>query len=105
MYSIISEALPSTKTSLKYIFKDDSRNDPILPTSGSLFHYSTEVAGLFGDVQFVKAEVSAQRHYGFGPNVFGNPILNLSFGSQFGKVFPHFSFDRSNDTIFFKKAR
>lgn len=37
--SILAEALPSTKTSVKYIFKDDSRNDAVLPTAGGLFQY------------------------------------------------------------------
>lgn len=37
--SILAEALPSTKTSVKYTFKDDSRNDAVLPTAGGLFQY------------------------------------------------------------------
>lgn len=37
--SILSEALPSTKTSVKYVFKDDSRNNVVYPTLGGLFQY------------------------------------------------------------------
>jgi outer membrane protein insertion porin family len=38
--SILSEALPSTKTSIKYVFKDDSRDNQVYPTAGGLFQYS-----------------------------------------------------------------
>ncbi|CAH0477369.1 unnamed protein product [Peronospora belbahrii] len=76
--SILVEAMPSTKTSVKYVFTDDNRNDIVYPTDGGLFKYTTEIAGLLGDVNFVKAEVEGQRHVAFGPVVFGFPALNFS---------------------------
>ncbi|KAJ0403610.1 hypothetical protein ATCC90586_008763 [Pythium insidiosum] len=84
--SVIAEAMPSTKASIKYVFKDDTRNNPVLPTSGGLFQYSTEIAGLVGDVRFVKAEVAAQKHVGIGPHLFGHPILNFSFATHLGAI-------------------
>ncbi|KUF97168.1 hypothetical protein AM588_10011007 [Phytophthora nicotianae] len=60
--SILAEAMPSTKTSVKYVFTDDNRNNVVYPTAGGLFKYTTEIAGLVGDVKFVKAEVEGQKH-------------------------------------------
>eukprot|EP00644_Phytophthora_capsici_P002270 jgi/Phyca11/548091/estExt2_Genewise1Plus.C_PHYCAscaffold_270310 len=57
--SILAEAMPSTKTSVKYVFTDDNRNNMVYPTAGGLFKYTTEIAGLVGDVKFVKAEGDA----------------------------------------------
>jgi len=47
---------------------------------------STEIAGLVGDVKFVKAEVEGQKHVALGPVVFGFPILNLSLSYHVGTV-------------------
>ncbi|RLN95623.1 hypothetical protein BBJ28_00006845 [Nothophytophthora sp. Chile5] len=84
--SILAEAMPSTKTSVKYVFTDDSRNNLVYPTSGGLFQYTTEIAGLVGDVKFVKAEVAGQKHGSLGPVVFGFPILNFSLSYHLGTV-------------------
>ena len=46
----------------------------------------TEIAGLVGDVQFVKAEVEGQKHVAAGPEVFGFPILNFGFSYHLGTV-------------------
>lgn len=84
--SILAEAMPSTKTSVKYAFTDDDRNNIVYPTAGGLFKYSTEIAGLVGDVKFVKAEVEGQKHIALGPLYFGIPILNFSFSGHVGTV-------------------
>ncbi|KAE8910378.1 hypothetical protein PF005_g9170 [Phytophthora fragariae] len=84
--SILAEAMPSTKTSVKYIFTDDNRNNAVYPTAGGLFKYTTEIAGLVGDVKFVKAEVEGQKHVALGPVVFGFPILNFSLSYHVGTV-------------------
>lgn len=86
--SILSEAVPSTKTSIKYVFKDDTRNSIVMPTMGGLFQFSSEVAGILGDVRFIKAEVSTQHHIGIGPILFGHPILSFSLSSQLGAIKP-----------------
>ncbi|KAK1948267.1 SAM50-like protein SPAC17C9.06 [Phytophthora citrophthora] len=84
--SILSEAMPSTKTSVKYVFTDDNRNNMVYPTAGGLFKYTTEIAGLVGDVKFVKAEVEGQKHVAVGPVLFGFPILNFSLSYHVGTV-------------------
>ncbi|GMF27336.1 unnamed protein product [Phytophthora fragariaefolia] len=82
--SILAEAMPSTKTSVRYVFTDDSRDNVVYPTAGGLF--KTEIAGLVGDVKFVKAEVEGQKHIGVGPIVYKMPILNLSLSYHIGTV-------------------
>ncbi|EQC29654.1 hypothetical protein SDRG_12658 [Saprolegnia diclina VS20] len=84
--SIMAEAEPSTKSSIKYVYNDDQRNDTALPTAGRLLRTSLEVAGLWGDVNFVKGEVEVQRHYPIGPVAYNHPILNLSLSSRVGAV-------------------
>ena len=84
--SILAEATPSMKTSLSYTFKEDTRDDPIVPESGDLFKSTTEVAGLMGDVQFVKNETTLQRHLPVGPTIEGHSLLTLSLCSRFGFI-------------------
>merc|ERR1711920_822737 len=54
--NVVSEAVPSVKTSAKYKFSKDSRDSAVSPTSGRLFQITSEIAGLFGDVRFLKSE-------------------------------------------------
>lgn len=42
---VVADAKPSMKTSLKYTFTNDERDDPFVPTSGSYFEASLEGAG------------------------------------------------------------
>ncbi|KAF0686241.1 Aste57867_21946 [Aphanomyces stellatus] len=83
---IMAEAVPSTKSSIKYTYNDDQRNNSTLPTTGRLLRASAEVAGLWGDVQFVKAEAEVQHNVPIGPIAYNNPILNLMLSSRFGAV-------------------
>ncbi|CAK4668040.1 hypothetical protein LEN26_021391 [Aphanomyces euteiches] len=84
--SIMAEAVPSTKSSIKYTYNDDQRNDSTLPTAGRLLRASTEVAGFWGDVQFVKGEAELQHNIPIGPIAFNYPILNLMLSTRFGAV-------------------
>ncbi|ETW10398.1 hypothetical protein H310_00714 [Aphanomyces invadans] len=84
--SIMAEAVPSTKSSVKYTFNDDQRNDSTLPTSGRLLRVSAEVAGLWGDVHFTKGEAEIQHNFPIGPIAFNNPIFNIMLSSRLGAV-------------------
>lgn len=42
---VVADARPSTKSSVKYTFTDDRRDDPFVPTVGSYFQASMEGAG------------------------------------------------------------
>jgi len=75
--AIMQQARPSFKSSINYSFTSDSRNDLIRPTHGKLFRFCTELAGLGGDVNFSKTELTMQA---IDPLFPGWPIiLGLTF--------------------------
>lgn len=43
--SVVGDARPSVKGSVKYTYTDDRRDDPLMPTSGAYFQASAEGAG------------------------------------------------------------
>ncbi|RQM26610.1 hypothetical protein B5M09_002373 [Aphanomyces astaci] len=47
---------------------------------------SAEVAGLWGDVQFVKGEAEVQHNIPIGPVAFHHPIFNIMLSSRVGAV-------------------
>ena len=59
--SVVDNAVPSVKSALKYTFNHDRRNDAAAPTNGHQLRFSTELAGLGGDVEHVKLEGGAQK--------------------------------------------
>ncbi|XP_043284944.1 sorting and assembly machinery component 50 homolog [Venturia canescens] len=54
---------PSLKSALRYICSIDKRNEKIFPTVGSLIKLTAEVAGLGGDIGFVKNEFTMQNNW------------------------------------------
>jgi len=77
----------TTKSSLNYRFVRDTRNHAAIPTSGYLVSAETEIAGLGGDVDFVKSGASFCYHWSLPSwmNELGS-ILNI--GVQTGLVMP-----------------
>jgi len=69
--SIINEARSSLKSSLSYTLEQDTRDFPACPTKGHYISGSAEVAGLGGDVNFVKMTMNAKKHF---------PISSFSLG-------------------------
>ncbi|ELR18979.1 outer membrane protein, OMP85 family [Acanthamoeba castellanii str. Neff] len=61
-----SHAGHSLKSAVKYVYAHDTRDDPLTPTTGHAFTSSTELAGLGGDVRFVKQEMAAQLNLPLG---------------------------------------
>ncbi|XP_045177155.2 sorting and assembly machinery component 50 homolog [Mercenaria mercenaria] len=59
-FSVREQAGHSLKSSLKHIFMRDSRDDPILPTEGTLLKLTQEYAGLGGNARFFKHDVELQ---------------------------------------------
>lgn len=51
------------KSALRHILSIDLRDDLIFPSHGSLFQVTSELAGLGGDVGFVKNEAFVQGNY------------------------------------------
>lgn len=54
---------PNLKSALRYIWTIDKRDFPVFPTSGSLMQLTTEMAGLGGDIGFLKNEVLVQSNW------------------------------------------
>lgn len=54
---------PSLKSALRHICSIDKRDSVIFPTAGSLVQFSTEVAGLGGNIGFVKNELTMQTNW------------------------------------------
>ena len=51
------------KSALQHTLSIDLRDDHIFPSCGSLTHLITEIAGLGGDVGFIKNELYLQGNY------------------------------------------
>ncbi|KAL6047509.1 Sorting and assembly machinery component 50 [Balamuthia mandrillaris] len=60
------EAGHSLKSSLIHRYMVDKRDDPVLPTRGWAVQSHHELAGLGGDVRFLKGETAAQVNYPLG---------------------------------------
>ncbi|KOC60825.1 Sorting and assembly machinery component 50 like protein, partial [Habropoda laboriosa] len=54
---------PNLKSALRHICSIDKRDSLIFPTMGSLIQFSTEVAGLGGDIGFVKNDLTVQTNW------------------------------------------
>ena len=70
------EAGDSFKSSVRHQYTFDARDDPRLPSQGVFARTTTELAGLGGDVRFLKAQVDTQLHaltsLGIGVSVIGS---------------------------------
>lgn len=60
---------PRMKSALRHIVSVDHRDDGIFPTRGSLLQFTSEVAGLGGNVAFLKNELAGQANVKIGPDV------------------------------------
>ncbi|MEL7453383.1 MAG: BamA/TamA family outer membrane protein, partial [Pseudomonadota bacterium] len=66
---------------LGYTFQWDGRNDPIAPTRGFDFSLSQDIAGLGGDVSFLRTEITGAAYRGLLPGI--RASLRLSAGAIF----------------------
>ena len=95
--SIADEStMMSAKSSINYRFVKDTRNHPSIPSSGYLITGETEIAGIGGDVDFIKTYGSIYYHWSL-PRITTNvdpPDLTtklktiLNIGIQTGFVMP-----------------
>jgi outer membrane protein insertion porin family len=53
---------------LGYTWRMDRRNDPINPTRGFTLDFSQDLAGVGGDVKYVRTESNGAFYYGFSPS-------------------------------------
>ncbi|KAJ9065438.1 hypothetical protein DSO57_1019618 [Entomophthora muscae] len=61
--SIREQAGHNFKSSITHLFTHDTRNDSLLPSAGNYFRLAQELAGLKGDVRFLKTEVELQSSF------------------------------------------
>lgn len=54
---------PNLKSALRHICSIDKRDSSIFPTMGNFVQFSSEVAGLGGDIGFVKNEFTMQTNW------------------------------------------
>jgi len=73
----------STLTSqIGYQYRLDRRDDPVRPTRGFYFNFAQDLAGLGGNVKFLRTTIDTVWYHGFLPG------LVLSAGIQAGDVEP-----------------
>ena len=60
---------------LGYTFGWDRRNDPITPTGGFDFRFSQDVAGVGGDVRYLRTDARGNYYKGLFPNVIASATL------------------------------
>lgn len=94
-FAIREQAGHSLKSSLKHVLIVDERDNMALPSEGYLFRLSQELAGLGGDVRFLKNNLEYQHSV----KVLNDVILSWSL--QGGHLHPLFSTpSRINDRFF-----
>jgi len=62
-FRVREQSGPNLKSALRYIWTKDKRDSPIFPIAGSLMRLTTELAGLGGDVGFLKNELTIQSNW------------------------------------------
>ncbi len=67
-----------------YSFNWDRRNDPIAPTGGFDFSISQDVAGLGGDVEYIRTEATGATYRGIFPGVRASVRVSGGFIEPFG---------------------
>jgi len=82
--SIGDEQVPSFKSSFNYRFTKDTRDHMAIPTTGYYATAEAELAGMGGDVDFIKCMGGFQYHWSLPINL--PAILNV--GIRSGVVFP-----------------
>ncbi|KAL0099298.1 hypothetical protein PUN28_020102 [Cardiocondyla obscurior] len=62
-FNVREQCGPNLKSALRYIWTIDKRDVPVFPVSGSLMQLTTELAGLGGDIGFLKNELAVQTNW------------------------------------------
>ncbi|RZF43409.1 hypothetical protein LSTR_LSTR001670 [Laodelphax striatellus] len=61
-FDVREESGHTLKSAVKHILTVDTRNTPLMPTFGSLLQCTSEIAGLGGNIRFLKNEVLLQHN-------------------------------------------
>ncbi|KAJ9587814.1 hypothetical protein L9F63_018738 [Diploptera punctata] len=68
-FQVREQTGPTLKSSLRHVLTVDQRDKPIFPTCGYLFKLTQEVAGLGGNIGFLKNELKLQHNITVFPDV------------------------------------
>jgi len=71
-------------SSIGYTYTYDTRDDPILPTKGWNFFLTQDVAGLGGDLNYLRSSIGLQNYHPFFFNLVGEFALNAGYISGYG---------------------
>lgn len=78
---MLDEGGHSIKSAVKYTWSRDSRNHPLMPTSGRRVRSSVELAGLLGNIRHLKLEADYSKHTTLSEN------MSLQFIARAGAIF------------------
>ena len=71
-------------SSIGYTYTYDTRDDPILPNKGWLFALSQDIAGLSGDLKYLRSVATLQYYHPFFFNLVGEVAVNAGYVSAYG---------------------
>jgi outer membrane protein insertion porin family len=71
-------------SSVGYTYTYDTRDDPILPTKGWNFAFSQDIAGLSGDLKYLRTVVGLEYYHPFFFGLVGEVAFNGGYVSAYG---------------------
>jgi len=89
LLSLCEQAGGRLSSILGYTFSWDRRNDPITPTGGFDVRFSQDLAGVGGDVKYLRTDLRANAYKGLYKNVIASATLS---GGYFGLASAEVSF-------------
>jgi outer membrane protein insertion porin family len=92
---MLSEGGQSIKSSIRYTYQVDSRDNILMPTLGHRIRASAELAGLMGDVKHLKFEADFNRNWSLNQN------MHFQFISRAGALFSFGQRSHIADRYFF----
>ncbi|KNB46401.1 mitochondrial SAM 50 [Blastocystis sp. subtype 4] len=84
--SMLNECRPSLKSTIFTSLGFDTRNNPVLATSGLFGQLKLGYSGLLGDVHHVKVETNLNANIPVSPMILGEPGLVLHLSSYGGMI-------------------
>ncbi|KAF7285528.1 hypothetical protein GWI33_010527 [Rhynchophorus ferrugineus] len=84
-FDVREQSGPSLKSSVKHILSMDLRDDLIFPNSGSLVQLTSELAGIGGNVGFLKNELFLQENYSLFEDIVLQTSLMVGYLSSVSK--------------------
>ena len=84
--AILNSSGEYSASSVGYTYSYDTRDDPIIPTKGVNFAVSQDVAGLGGDLKYLRSVMGVEYYHPFFFGLVGEFAVNAGYISGFGGV-------------------